>query len=89
MAPSTVRSASISPTNPPSKLENGDFFSNLLEETAIEQGEERTAVIGMARTRVLFVIVTQRGEDTYRLISARSATRHEEDRYYAGDRETW
>src|SRR6266536_2503662 len=32
MAPSTVRSASISPTNPPSKLENGDFFSNLLEE---------------------------------------------------------
>src|SRR5437667_3024938 len=30
MAPSTVRSASISPTNPPSKLENGDFFSNLL-----------------------------------------------------------
>jgi hypothetical protein len=26
-----VRSASISPTNPPSKLENGHFFSNLLD----------------------------------------------------------
>ena len=34
-------------------------------------------------------VVTLRGEDTCRIISARKATRHEQDRYYAGDRETW
>lgn len=43
----------------------------------------------MARGKVLFVIVTLPGEDTCRIISARKATRHEQDRYYAGDRETW
>ncbi len=35
-------------------------------------GEERTRTLGMAR-----------GEDTTRIISARRATRHEQDRYYA------
>ena len=38
---------------------------------------------------VLFVIVTLRGEDSCRIISARKATRHEQNRYYAGNRETW
>lgn len=52
-------------------------------------GEERTIVIGMAAARVLFVVVTNRGEDTCRLISARKATRHEEDRYYASDSDAW
>jgi uncharacterized protein len=51
--------------------------------------EERTLVIGMGRSRVLFVVTTLRDEDTYRIISARKATRHEQDRYYAGDIETW
>ena len=51
--------------------------------------EERIQVIGMAQGDVLFVIVTLRGEDTCRIISARKATRHEQDRYYAGRRETW
>jgi uncharacterized DUF497 family protein len=54
-----------------------------------EQGEERIRVTGMAHSRILFVITTLRGEDTCRIISARKATRHEQDRYYAGDRETW
>ncbi len=45
--------------------------------------------IGMAHNKVLFVVVTLPGEDTCRIISARKATRHEQDRYYAGDRETW
>jgi uncharacterized protein len=76
-----------------------DFFDaiaaledpNRLEDTdaEVEHGEERSGVIGMAQSHVLFVIVTQRGEDTCRIISARKATRHEEDRYYAGDREIW
>ena len=64
---------------------------NRLEEidTRFEYGEERIQVVGMARGGVLFVIVTLRDEETCRIISARKATRHEQDRYYAGNRETW
>ena len=65
--------------------------ANRLEEidTRFPYGEERVQVIGTARSNVLFVIVTLRDEDGCRIISARKATRHEQDRYYAGDRETW
>ena len=64
---------------------------NRLEEidTHYVYDEERIQVIGMTRANVLFVIVTQRDGDTCRIISARKATRHEQDRYYAGNRETW
>ena len=55
----------------------------------VEYGEERIRVIGMAQGGVLFVIVTLCDEGTCRIISARKATRHEEDRYYTSDRETW
>lgn len=55
----------------------------------IEYGEERVDIIGMAQGRVLFVVTTLREENTCRIITARKATRHEQDRYYAGDRETW
>lgn len=58
-------------------------------DTRFEYGEERIQVIGVARDEVLFVIVTLRGEDICRIISARKATRHEQDRYYASNRETW
>lgn len=47
-------------------------------------GEERIRTIGMTKGNVLFVVTTLRGEDTCRVISARRATRHEQDRYYAG-----
>ncbi len=65
--------------------------TNRLEDidTRSEYAEERIQVIGMARSNVLFVIVTLRDENTCRIISARKATRHEQDRYYAGDREIW
>jgi uncharacterized protein len=65
--------------------------SNRLEELDAKfmYGEERIHVIGMAHGNVLFVIVALRGEDICRIISARKATRHEQDRYYAGNRETW
>jgi uncharacterized DUF497 family protein len=43
----------------------------------------------MAHRDVLFVVVTGRDDDICRIISARKATRHEQDRYYAGDREEW
>ena len=67
-------------------LEDG----NRLEEVDVRfvYGEERLRVIGMAGQGVLFVIVTLRGEDTCRIISARKANRYEQDRYYAGDSQT-
>ena len=63
---------------------------NRLEEidTRFEYGEERIQTVGMAYGDVLFVIVTLRAEDICGIISARKATR-EQDRYYAGNRETW
>jgi uncharacterized protein len=51
--------------------------------------EERIRVIGMARGKALFAVVTFPGEDVCRIITARKATKHEQDRYYAGDREAW
>jgi uncharacterized DUF497 family protein len=65
--------------------------ANRLEEidTRFAYSEERIQVIGMARSNVLFVIVTLRGEDSCRIISARKATRDEQDRYYAGDHDDW
>jgi uncharacterized DUF497 family protein len=58
-------------------------------DTRFVYDEERIQVIGMAHGNVLFVIVTVPGEDTCRIISARKATRHEQDRYYAGNLEAW
>jgi uncharacterized DUF497 family protein len=58
-------------------------------DTRFVYDEERIQVIGMAQGKVLFVIVTVPGEDTCRIISARKATPHEQDRYYAGNLEAW
>jgi uncharacterized DUF497 family protein len=65
--------------------------TNRLEEidTRFDYDEERIQVIGMAHGKVLFVIVTLPDEDTCRIISARKARRHEQDRYYTDDREAW
>jgi uncharacterized protein len=73
-----------------------DAIAALEDENRLEEidsrfvdDDERIRVIGMAHDKVLFVIVVLPGEDTCRIISARKATRHEQDRYYAGDLETW
>jgi uncharacterized protein len=65
--------------------------TNRIEEIDVRfvYSEERIQVVGMAHSKVLFVIVTLPGEDTCRIISARKATRHEQDRYYAGNHKTW
>jgi len=65
--------------------------ANRIEEIDVRfvYNEERIQVIGMAHGKVLFVIVTLPGEDTCGIISARKATRHEQDRYYAGNHEIW
>jgi uncharacterized DUF497 family protein len=47
-------------------------------------GEERMRTIGTARGNILFVVTTLRDENLCRIISARKATRHEQDRHYAG-----
>jgi uncharacterized DUF497 family protein len=44
-------------------------------------GERRFTVIGMVEGTLLFVVYTERGERV-RLISARRATKHEQDDYY-------
>ncbi len=51
--------------------------------------EERVQIIGMAEGRILFVVVTMHSEEVCHIISARKADRHEQDRYYAGDHESW
>lgn len=72
---------SIAAINDPNRLEDID--------SRFEYGEERIRVIGMAVGNVLFVVTTLRGDETCRIISARRATRYEQDRYYASDRESW
>ena len=54
-----------------------------------DYGEDRIQLIGMSRGGVLFVVATLRDEDICRIISARKATRHEQDWYYAGKYESW
>jgi uncharacterized protein len=49
-------------------------------------GEERIQTIGMAYGCILFVVTTMPGEGICRIISARKATRNEQNRYYQGDR---
>jgi uncharacterized DUF497 family protein len=47
-----------------------------------DYGEERFILIGMAKGTALTVVYTERA-DRYRLISARRATKHEQDDYFA------
>jgi uncharacterized DUF497 family protein len=72
---------SITAVEDPNRLEEVD--------TRFEDGEERIRVIGMTVGTVLFVVTTRHSERTCRIISARRATRYEQDRYYAIDREAW
>jgi uncharacterized protein len=55
---------------------------NALIEVDDEPDEDRWQTIGVSSTQVLFVIWTERYGNIIRIISARKANRHEEDRYY-------
>lgn len=57
------------------RIEFGDYYRN---------GEWRYNVLGMVN-KVLFVVCTDRDDDTIRLISARPATKSEEAIYYGND----
>jgi uncharacterized DUF497 family protein len=56
---------------------------NAIEDLDIDSDpdEERVILTGMADGRLLVVVYTRRG-DRIRIISARGATRHEQDEYY-------
>ncbi len=43
--------------------------------------EERLQIIGLSSQRLLFVVTIAHAQDHYRIISARTARRHEEGRY--------
>ena len=43
--------------------------------------DERWRTIGMAAVGILFVVFAEADEDVIRIISARKATRHEQNRY--------
>ncbi len=44
--------------------------------------EERWRIIGLTQAGVLFVVFTERSGGVIRFISARRATRHEQNRYH-------
>lgn len=47
-----------------------------------DYGEERINLLGLAGAMLLHVTYTERGEGRIRIISARRAERHEQDRYF-------
>ncbi len=49
-----------------------------------EYNEDRIASLCMDRGRVLFVVTVMPDENVCRIISARKATRHEQERYFQG-----
>jgi len=56
------------------------FGIELIDDRA-DYGEERTILFGMSHQRLLVVIYTERAH-RIRIISARKATKHEQDYYY-------
>ena len=54
----------------------------LIELDEDDPSEERWRAIGLVEGSVLFVVFTERDENLIRIISARRANRHEQDRYY-------
>jgi uncharacterized DUF497 family protein len=49
-----------------------------------DYGEERVQSLCMDRGEVLFVVTIMPDENIFRIISARKATRHEQERYFQG-----
>jgi uncharacterized DUF497 family protein len=49
-----------------------------------DYSEERIQTLGMNRGRILFVVSTMPEQDVCRIISARKATRHEQEKYLQG-----
>ena len=56
--------------------------SAIIESDESDDVEERWRIIGMAAANVLFVVFTERNDGVNRIITARRANRHEQDRYF-------
>lgn len=65
-----------------------DAFSVESIDARGDYGEERLKLTAMVQGVLLNVVFTMRG-DAVRIISAREASRHEQDRYYRENSERW
>jgi uncharacterized DUF497 family protein len=63
------------------KLVFNDIFAVEGFDDSVPDGEDRFTILGVAEGVILFVVYTERA-DRIRLISARRATRHEQNDYY-------
>ena len=63
------------------KLVFNDIYAVERFDDSVPYGEDRFTILGMAEGVILFVVYTERA-DRIRLISARRATRHEQNDYY-------
>ena len=54
----------------------------LIEDDDGNDFEVRWRIIGLSASKILFVVYTEIEDDVVRIISARKATRHEQNRYY-------
>jgi len=86
-AASNLRDQGVDLADAVAALEDPNRLEDI--DTRFAYGEERVQVIGLAQGRILFVVVTMRSEEVCHIISARKPERYEQDRYYAGDRESW
>ena len=64
----------------PEKLE-------LFDEKHTTSNEERWDIIGNVNTKILFVVVIRQGDTMIRIISARQATKREQEAYYGNHQE--
>ncbi len=59
-----------------------DPFAIELSDDREDYGEQRLVMIGMAEGQVLLFVAYTEREDSIRIISARRATRYEEEEYF-------
>ncbi len=59
-----------------------DFSFDVYDDAHSEYEEDRFLILGLTIKGVLLVVYTVRGEESYRIISARKATKSEEKAYW-------
>ena len=59
-----------------------DGYTITIEDTRLDYGEQRFVTLGLLQGRVVLVVHTER-KQKIRIISARKATKYEQDRYFS------
>lgn len=59
-----------------------DGYTITIEDTRLDYGEQRFVTFGLLKGRVVLVVHTER-KQKIRIISARKATKYEQDRYFS------